>query len=108
VTDPARPSSLSDLHVFDATYFLLSNRSIGERLPFKLLRAIFPQVAATEFDTAIAAALKLDQDCARYFTYTDDYSADVDRAVKLAQISNPGFSPDTYKHAWHKLATAMR
>lgn len=57
----------------------------------------------------IEAAVKLDEDCTRNFSYkSPSYLDDVSRAVEIARQANPGFLQETYKAAWSDLATAMR
>ena len=58
---------------------------------------------------AIRVAVKLDQDCSKYFSYqSPHYIDDVKRAIEMAKKENPGFLESTYKLADFYLATEMR
>jgi len=73
------------------------------------LRKVHPQAGDRAARVAVAAAVKLDSDCCRHFSYqSPNYLTDVDRAVARARTQNPGFQEGTYKAAWHVLAIAMR
>jgi hypothetical protein len=76
---------------------------------FKRMKIIFPRVANSDLKTAIRAAVKLDNDCAKHFSYSDDgLWQDVQRALTVARTRNPGFSEETYERAKSRLAFLIR
>jgi hypothetical protein len=76
---------------------------------FRRLKAQFPFVSETRLKDAIRAAVQLDQDCVKNFSYSKNpYMHDVARAVALARASNPGFSEETYRRAETRVAIQMR
>lgn len=76
---------------------------------FLRLEKLHPKASRKDLQQAIKAAVKLDEDCIRNFSYkSENYLVDVTRAVEIAKVGNPGFQEATYQTAWHNLATAMR
>jgi len=75
---------------------------------FKLKKAHL-DAADDDIRAAIQAAVKLDTDCVRYFSYEGvSLSEPVRKAVSRARMENPGFLDSTYELAEWDLATAMR
>ncbi len=76
---------------------------------FERLKRAQPQASDAELKQAIQAAVKLERDCVRHFSYqSDDLYENVTRAVELAKPDNPAFQERTYKLARDKLALSMR
>jgi len=76
---------------------------------FKRMKNIFPRVGDNDLKTAIRAAVKLDNDCSKQFSYSaDGLWQDAQRAVALARVRNPGFSEETYERAASMLMFHMR
>jgi hypothetical protein len=76
---------------------------------FDWLRDAHPEASDEKVKAAIRVAVKLDQDCSKYFSYqSPHYIDDVKRAIEMAKKENPGFLESTYKLADFYLATEMR
>jgi hypothetical protein len=76
---------------------------------FGRLKRAHPEAKDEDLKRAIKAAVKLDGDCTRFFSYKESrYLDDVTRAVNLAKKENPGFQEQTYESASHHLAVMMR
>ena len=76
---------------------------------FERLKRAHPETNDDDLKRAVKAAVKLEQDCVRYFSYEDsNYSNDVTRAIELAKRDNPGFQERTYESARYMLMIAMR
>lgn len=73
------------------------------------LRLAHPEARETELEAAIKAAVKLEMDCQRHFSYKSPrYLDDVEEAVRLARLDNPGFGEISYRRLFDDLAFAMR
>jgi hypothetical protein len=106
---------LKDPEVFgktvrDALAKVHNDRAMAhEGSTFDRLKRAHPEATDLATRDAIKAAVKFDVDCSKYFSYRSHrYTDDVTRAIELAKKDNPGFQEQTYKSAWHHLATAMR
>lgn len=76
---------------------------------FDRLKIVHPEASDSAPKRAIGAAVKLDQECTRYFSYASPHCLDdIDRAMARARQVNPAFREETYRSAWHDLAHAMR
>jgi len=109
------PSNLGDPEMFgkairEAIRNLDEERANAHTGPtFLRLRKLYPDASPEELQQSIRAAVKLDDDCTRNFSYkSTNYLDDVTAAVDIARQANPEFQEETYKAAWHDLATAMR
>ena len=67
---------------------------------FDRMKRVHPHATDADIREAIKAAVKLDDDCNRYFdrNYTDFFKA-IDAAVAKAKRDNPGFLDTTYRAA---------
>ncbi len=73
------------------------------------LRRAHPNAEDHELKSAIGAALKLDEDCARFFSPSgDDFVTNIARAVEGARRQNPGFLAETYELARSELTRTMK
>jgi hypothetical protein len=76
---------------------------------FLRLRRAHPNAADHELKSAIGAALKLDEDCTRFFSPSgDDFVANIARAVEGARTENPGLLAETYELARAELTRTMK
>jgi uncharacterized protein (DUF4415 family) len=76
---------------------------------FGRLKRVHPQATDADVKQAIAAAVKFDDDCFRYFRYGGgDYQERVERAVALAAGDNPGYLATTYRDAENHVAYYMK
>ena len=76
---------------------------------FGRLKRAHPEAKDEDLMRAIKAAVKLDGDCTRFFSYKEpSYLDDVRRAIELAKKENPGFQEQTYESASYHLAVMMR
>lgn len=76
---------------------------------FLRLRRAHPNAADHALKSAIRAALKLDEDCTRFFSpFGDDFAASIARAIEGARTENPGFRPETYELARAELTRTMK
>jgi hypothetical protein len=76
---------------------------------FRRMKRRFPDVPDDELRSAVRSAVKLDNDLARNFTYSEDgLSKNVDLAVARARAANPGFSEESYRRAKHWLGFRLR
>ena len=82
---------------------VLHERNTAHEGPtFGRLKRAHPAATDEDLKGAIKAAVKLDGDCGRFFSY--DFTRDID----LAKKANPGFQEQTYESAWHHTAVMMR
>ena len=82
---------------------VLHERNTAHEGPtFDRLKRAHPGVKDEDLEQAIKAAVKLDGDCRRFFSY--DFTRDID----LTKKANPGFQEQTYESAWHHTAVMMR
>ena len=110
-----KPANLNDpdvfgRHVRNVLADLHRERATAHDGPtFDRLKQAHPEASDEDVKVAIKAAVKLDTDCVKYFSYSNEgYSSDLNRAMDLATKANPGFQQKTYDHAGFQLATAMR
>jgi sugar phosphate isomerase/epimerase len=76
---------------------------------FHRLKSAHPEASDANIQDAIKAAVKLEADCARYFSHSSpDHESNVDNAVRLARIDNPGFSDVIYKSLFDYMAFVMK
>ncbi|MCP4620472.1 MAG: hypothetical protein GY844_29045 [Bradyrhizobium sp.] len=77
---------------------------------FARLKAAHPGSGDADLRNAIGAAVKLDVDCLRHFSYSDSESlfTDAERAVARARVDSPDFLDSTYLNAAHDLCIQMR
>jgi hypothetical protein len=89
---------------------VLHERNTAHEGPtFGRLRRAHPEAKDEDLTRAIKAAVKLDGDCTRFFSYKEpSYLDDVRRAIELAKKENPGFQEQTYESASYHLAVMMR
>ena len=71
---------------------------------FHRLKKAHPEANDGELKEAIKAAVKLDQDCTRFYGNVRDER----QAVDLAKAENPDFQEETYSAAYFELCRAMR
>ena len=84
-------------------------QATGYDRTFDRLKEAHPEASDEDLKRAMKAAVKLNQDCVRHFSYSSrNYHDDVTRGVDLAKIENPDFQERTYKSAWNSLAWSMR
>jgi len=71
-----------------------------EGITFDRMKRLHPRARDADIKAAIKAAVKLDDDCNRYFdrNYTDFFRA-IDDALAKATRDNPGFLETTYRSA---------
>jgi hypothetical protein len=112
---PHPSANLSDPAIFKqvvrsaiaAVEFERDNAQYG--VTFQRLRKIHPDANDADLQSAIRAAVKLDQDCFKHFAYSAaGLGEDAERAVDLARRANPGFQDSTYTAAAHLLMQQMR
>jgi hypothetical protein len=71
-----------------------------EGITFDRMKRLHPRARDGDIRDAIKAAVKLDDDCSRYFDRDfTDLSTAVDAAMSKARGDNPGFLDDTYRSA---------
>ena len=77
---------------------------------FDRLRCAHPHASDAELKAAIIAAVKFDDDCFRYFSYSrgGDYLENVPRAVAQAARHNPPYLEITYRDAENWVAYNMK
>ena len=76
---------------------------------FDSLKKAYPDARDEDLKQAIKAAVKLERDCTKNFSYQSwNYFDDVTRAVDQAKIENPDFREDTYRYLWNVMAREMR
>jgi hypothetical protein len=75
---------------------------------FERLKRAHPHASDDEVRKAIKSAVKLDQDCQRFFSYGSNYGEDLRSAVEAARKANPGFQDETYRRAELRLGFLMR
>jgi hypothetical protein len=98
---PAPAGNLANLQA-DFTSGLRPERTAPWGPTFARLKRAHPEADDDSLKKAVFAAMKLSEDCARFF------SDDVTRAVERAKQENPGFSEETYGAAWLELAKDIR
>jgi hypothetical protein len=69
-----------------------------EGITFDRMKRLHPRARDADIKAAIKAAVKLDDDCNKYFdrNYTDFFKA-IDDALEKATRDNPGFLETTYR-----------
>jgi hypothetical protein len=76
---------------------------------FDRLKQAHPEASDEDLKRAIKAAVKLDSDCTKYFSHSNEgFSSDISRAIKLAKKANPGFREQTYSSAAFHLTFVMK
>jgi hypothetical protein len=87
-----------------------ADRATAEDGPtFLRLRRAHPNAGDHELKSAIRAALKLDEDCAKFFSPSDDdFAANIARAIEGARTENPGFLAATYELARTELMRTLK
>jgi hypothetical protein len=77
---------------------------------FDRLKRAHPHAADAELKAAIIAAVKFDDDCFKYFSYSDrgDYLENVPHAVAQAARHNPPYLKTTYRDAENRVAYNMK
>jgi hypothetical protein len=76
---------------------------------FDRLRRAHPHATDQDLQNAIKAAVRFDNDCSRFFSYSDaGLPADATLAVRKARLENPDFDDATYNSAIHVLCHWMR
>jgi|SRR5215469_14413614 len=94
----------------DALLKVRADRAATEDGPtFLRLRRAHPNAGDHELKSAIRAALKLDDDCTKFFSPAgDDFAANITRAIEGARTGNPGFLAGTYELARAELTRTMK
>jgi hypothetical protein len=91
------------------TNVLHEHNTAYEGPTFERLKRAHPGVNDEDLQRAIKAAVKLEGDCARFFSSrSSNYFDDVSRAAEQAKKENPGFQERTYEEASWDLARMMR
>ncbi|HEV2545861.1 MAG TPA: hypothetical protein VGU20_00840 [Stellaceae bacterium] len=87
-----------------------ADRAHAENGPtFLRLRRAHPNAGDDALKSAIRTALKLDEDCTRFFSPSgDDFTANIARAIAGARRENPGFLAETYELARAELMRTMK
>ena len=77
---------------------------------FDRLKRAHPEASDRKMKDAIKAAVKLDHDCMKNFSYQNgaDHGVDVDRAIAKARKNNSEFSEATYDLIKWTMMTALR
>ena len=94
----------------DALLKVRADRAATEDGPtFLRLRRAHPNAGDHELKSAIRAALKLDDDCTKFFSPAgDDFAANIRRAIEGARTENRGFLAGTYELARAELTRTMK
>jgi hypothetical protein len=103
--DAKDPKLLEQLKGADfSTIYRFERANAHDGITFDRMKRIHPKATDADIKAAIKAAVKLDDDCSRYFdrNYTD-FSAAIDNALAKATRENPGFLPNTYLAAGNYL-----
>jgi hypothetical protein len=111
----AQPQNLADPEMFRRTVLTAIANVHKERTTahngstFGRLKTAHPEVGDQDLQNAIKAAVKLDVDCTRHFSYSESgLWGDAHRAIEFARKENPDFLESTYEAAkWH-MCWAMR
>lgn len=87
-----------------------ADRASAEDGPtFLRLRRAHPNAGDDALKSAIRTALKLDEDCTRFFSPSgDDFTANIARAIEGARMENPEFLAETYELARAELMRTMK
>jgi hypothetical protein len=99
--DTKDPMLLEQLKGADfSTIYQFERAHAHDGITFDRMRRVHPNATDVDIKAAIKAAVKLDDDCNRYFdrNYTD-FAAAIDSALAKATRENPGFRPTTYRAA---------
>ena len=76
---------------------------------FHRLKLAHPEASDKNLQEAIKAAVKLETDCAAYFSHNNsDYAENIKEAVRLARMDNPEFSDATYRSLFDYMAYVMK
>jgi len=113
---PREPRDLSDPQTFRAVVQQAMAKveheyaTADEGPTLRRLKMAHPGAEDESLKRAITAAVKLDRDCVKFFSYdrSPNYSENLSAAMQLVRKHNPGFLEETYRLAEFELATAMR
>lgn len=75
---------------------------------FDRLKRAQPNASDSDIRDAIRAAVKMMDDCEKYFDAYQDFGDAIDDALAKARAKNPGFREDTWRHAGHWLVYVMK
>ena len=112
---PARSSNLKDPAALMKSVKAAFAKLQQDRAPdaegstFMRLKRAHPEVGRQALKSAIQRAIKLADDCSRFFAPDgEDFAANVANAVDRAKKENPGFTEQTYELARWELARTMK
>lgn len=99
--DTKDPKLLEQLKGADfSAIYRFERANAHDGITFDRMKRVHPKATDADIKAAIKAAVKLDDDCSRYFDrdYADFIKA-IDNALAKATRENPGFLPTTYRAA---------
>jgi len=103
---PRPPVDLSDPEVsrhFTANFnesYRREREQAHDGIMFDRMKRVHPRASDADLKQAIKAAVKLHDDCDRYFDRDyADFAKAVEQAVAKARLANPGFLETTYRSA---------